>query len=304
MKKIGKLLGCILPMLVGFLCQAIIAGVLSAIFTVVAMSNVILKETPESIEDLEGLVTNTITSNVDFLLAITGIAIAISGLFGALWYRKYRTAADGTFKQVVNFKLIVTMLMLGLSLQFLISLCLTAVLSLIPEGMSSQYDALLESLVGGNTWISIVVTVIIAPFAEELLFRGVTLKMGERCVPFFAANIIQAFLFGVYHLNIFQGVYAFVLGLVLGFVVHYFHSIWPAILLHAFTNGAAQLLSLIPEDANAMLVYVAMAVLGVILLFASIKLFPRAKVEFAVPSQATGEQEKYEWYENQEYRKF
>ena len=99
-------------------------------------------------------------------------------------------------------------------------------------------------------------------------------------MPFFAANVLQALLFGIYHGNLIQGTYAFVLGLVLGFTAEYFHSVWASILLHAFVNGSAELLNLLPESITATLVgVIALAAVGVGLLFAAAKLYPGARKE-------------------------
>lgn len=57
----------------------------------------------------------------------------------------------------------------------------------------------------------------IDPLAEELCFRGVSLAALERRgLPFWAANLVQAGLFGAFHFNIVQSAYAFVCALVLG----------------------------------------------------------------------------------------
>ncbi|MEQ2952697.1 CPBP family intramembrane glutamic endopeptidase [Collinsella sp. CLA-AA-H302] len=58
---------------------------------------------------------------------------------------------------------------------------------------------------------------VIDPLAEELCFRGVSLTALERYgLPFWAANLVQAALFGAFHFNIVQSAYAFVCALVLG----------------------------------------------------------------------------------------
>lgn len=59
--------------------------------------------------------------------------------------------------------------------------------------------------------------VVVDPLAEELCFRGVSLTvLGQRGLPFWAANLIQAALFAAFHFNIVQSAYAFVCALVLG----------------------------------------------------------------------------------------
>lgn len=60
--------------------------------------------------------------------------------------------------------------------------------------------------------------VILGPVCEELVFRGVTMRLVRRALPFWAANLMQAVLFGIFHMNWIQGIYAFVLGLVLGWI--------------------------------------------------------------------------------------
>jgi len=75
--------------------------------------------------------------------------------------------------------------------------------------------------------------------------------------------------------------------MVLGFTAEYFHSVWASILLHAFVNGSAEILSLLPEEATETYVGVAVvALVGIILLFVAAKLYPKAKKEpVAVPAE-------------------
>ena len=68
----------------------------------------------------------------------------------------------------------------------------------------------------GTNGMVIFATVCLAPIGEELVFRGLTMKYAEKAFGrFWAANLLQAFLFGVIHMNWVQGVYAFFGGLVL-----------------------------------------------------------------------------------------
>jgi hypothetical protein len=77
---------------------------------------------------------------------------------------------------------------------------------------------------------------VLAPIGEELMFRGVTMRQARKAVPFWAANLLQAFLFGVFHLNWIQGIYAFALGLVLGVVCEKGGSIYYSLLFHILFN--------------------------------------------------------------------
>lgn len=55
-------------------------------------------------------------------------------------------------------------------------------------------------------------------------------------MPFWVANFLQALLFGVFHMNMIQGVYAFVVGIVLGFICEKSRSIYPSMLFHILFN--------------------------------------------------------------------
>lgn len=62
-----------------------------------------------------------------------------------------------------------------------------------------------SSSIGEFSFPSIVATVILAPVVEELVFRGLTLRLLRRSgFSFLVANIIQAVLFGCYHMNLVQ----------------------------------------------------------------------------------------------------
>lgn len=296
MKKIGKFLGCFLPIIAALLCQVVISFSFTFVYSFyLGIKAAMLGISPA---EQEAFYMESLSSG-NVLMIITGIATAATLLVGALWYRSYRPATDFTLKELVNGKLLAAMACLGLSLQFLISMCLNAVYPILPQDLTDQYTELMEQLIGGNIWLSLLVTVILAPLAEELLFRGVTMKMAQKIMPFMAANILQAVLFGIYHMNWIQGVYAFVLGLLLGFTAEYFHSVWASILLHAFVNGSAEILSNLPEAISETFAgTILLAVVGVILLFVAAKLYPVAKKEPVVEEITKENQENEIFTEN------
>ena len=50
------------------------------------------------------------------------------------------------------------------------------------------------------------------------------------------ANVVQAVLFGVFHQNLVQGIYAALLGVALGFVAHRYNTLAASMLMHMFYN--------------------------------------------------------------------
>ena len=73
-----------------------------------------------------------------------------------------------------------------------------------------------------------------APISEELLFRGLVLRSMEPHGKKFAI-FASALMFGLYHGNVIQIPFAFVVGLVLGYVTVEYNIGW-AIVLHMFNN--------------------------------------------------------------------
>ncbi len=271
----GKLFGCFLPLFVAYGCQLIISFAGVFIYTIVATAKGLAEGIPE--EEVFVFVEAQLL-NPNFLMIITAIATATTLLLGALWYKKHRPFNDFSLKEVSNGTLFLSLVLMGIALQVLVSMCLNAIYPLLPQILIEQYDALMETLLGGNVLLSLFVTVILAPLAEELLFRGVTLRKATKIMPFFLANILQAVLFGIYHGNLIQGVYAFAIGLILGYVAEYFHSIWASILLHAFVNGSAEVLSHLPVFlTETLLGIVVISIVGVIFLIIAVKMFPKAK---------------------------
>lgn len=132
-------------------------------------------------------------------------------------------------------------------LQFLSSI-MTSLSSMLFPGWMDFYQKLMEEsgLSGDPSRLMILYAVLLGPIGEELIFRGVTLASAKKAFPFWAANLLQAVFFGVFHLNVIQGIYAFFIGLFLGYVCEKGGSIYLSIFLHILFNAWG---TLIPTDS-------------------------------------------------------
>lgn len=135
----------------------------------------------------------------------------------------------------------------GISIQCLCSYALNILLPLFPK-VQRDYMALMDSMGTGQGFFPLIYMGILAPVAEELIFRGLILGYEKRELPFWCANFIQAFLFGVYHQNIVQFVYAFSIGLLLGNLCHRLQSLKTVILIHGIINITGNLLAFFKLD--------------------------------------------------------
>lgn len=102
--------------------------------------------------------------------------------------------------------------------------------------------------VGFGSWYGIVLMVlsvgILAPIAEELLFRGMLYDFFRQKTGVLWAVLITSGLFGLAHYDSFAVVVStFVMGVVMAYVVEKTKSLWVSIFIHVATNSGAILVS-------------------------------------------------------------
>ena len=85
-----------------------------------------------------------------------------------------------------------------------------------------------------STFSEEIKTVIIAPISEEVLFREWIYNFLKKRTKFY--NIIQAFLFGLFHFLLVQSIYAFISGIFLGNIKRKTDSLETVIFCHSFYN--------------------------------------------------------------------
>lgn len=81
--------------------------------------------------------------------------------------------------------------------------------------------------------------VVVAPVAEEILFRGYLLGKLRKYTPLWIAILITSLLFGLVHFAWNVGIDTFALSIILCLVTVWSKSLWPAILLHMLKNFVA-----------------------------------------------------------------
>lgn len=179
-----------------------------------------------------------LTENTDFTtIAMIIFSFCCMVIFG-IWYKK---RCGGTFR--INIKKefhiyeIVGLMFLVPGTQYLSALVASLISTIFPSWLEA-YEQMLESAgLGENiTLFMFIYSVLMAPISEELIFRGVTLRIAQRVWSFWPANILQAALFGIFHLNPLQGCYTFIIGLILGYIIHKGGSIYHVIFFHLLFN--------------------------------------------------------------------
>lgn len=120
---------------------------------------------------------------------------------------------------------------------------------------SPKYQQVSQIIYSGGIFMEIVSAVIAAPVLEELLFRGMIYKRLRDFCSAKAAMLISAAFFGLFHGNLVQLVYAFIIGLMLAYVYERFKTIWAPIVFHFGANLLSVLITeLMPQSFTSMVV--------------------------------------------------
>lgn len=118
-------------------------------------------------------------------------------------------------------------------------------------------------------------TIIVAPIFEELLFRGIILNglLNKYKNNSKKAIIYSAIVFGVVHLNIPQGINAFIAGIILGFIYYNTKSMKLSIFAH-FVNNFIIFVP-VPESMVFKFIYTA---IGIYVLIKGVKYIRKIKL--------------------------
>lgn len=190
-------------------------------------------------------------------------------------------------RECVNGRTLLMCLLTGVSMQFVIGFFLNLAALVFPDALQAYSELIQDVGIGESSLISVIATVILAPVSEELLFRGLTLRfLNKTGMKFLFANIIQAALFGFLHMNIVQGLYAFVIGLVLGYVAGKCRTVFLTIVIHLIFNLSGVVLGELPAGASGWLADILFFVGGCAALAAGFFLLKKETASIAQKQEA------------------
>ena len=128
----------------------------------------------------------------------------------------------------------------------------------LPNLVENEFDMILQ-----NRWGYLAIG-LLAPFAEEIVFRGAILKsllptslpQGDhnRHLPVWGAISISALMFAIVHMNPAQMPHAFIIGLLLGWMYWRTGSILPGIAYHWVNNSVAYVIYNLYPDPDLKLI--------------------------------------------------
>ena len=141
-------------------------------------------------------------------------------------------------------KLTAILVILAVCVQLSASYVLNVVLNMLPK-VADEYLAIQDTLIRFD-FKRIFTVCVFAPVLEETVFRLLILRLGARFIPFWIMNVIQAVLFGIYHGNWVQGIYAFIIGMLFGYIMHVCEWLAASVIVHMAVNTCGYVMQVVP----------------------------------------------------------
>ena len=106
------------------------------------------------------------------------------------------------------------------------------------------YSAVAEALYNSSgVAVQILVIGIIGPVSEEIIFRGLVYRRLRDYTGVLPAAVLSGLIFGIYHGNLTQGIFAFCVGILLALLYEHFGTLWASIAAHMANNLFSVLIS-------------------------------------------------------------
>lgn len=159
------------------------------------------------------------------------------------WKYKYIPFNFKNFRTEVSYKTLLICVPLTLCAMFF----LNTLTEMFPLPDNHQQTFLAMSRTGIWGFLSIAV---FAPACEEFVFRGAVEGTLLKTTSPWAAILISALLFGIIHMNPIQIPFAFIIGILLGWLFYKTGSLIPGILAHFINNAIGFMTMVTVNDSN------------------------------------------------------
>ncbi|MBR4777747.1 MAG: CPBP family intramembrane metalloprotease [Lachnospiraceae bacterium] len=215
-----------------------------------------------------------ITESID-VVSVSFLSTVISLIVAVIWYKKVYCKGYGmnefkaSCKQIIKPDIMGGLFFAALGLFFFTSIIVGIIYTISPKAVEDYSKLMDEVGLTDVDWLMIILTVLLAPINEECIMRGIILsRLKRKMAPVFAI-IISAVYFGIFHMNVVQGIYAGILGLFMAYIAYKYRSIIPSIIFHAMFNALNFLIMQLPASIteNVMLLIVVPVICGILWYF-------------------------------------
>lgn len=113
-------------------------------------------------------------------------------------------------------------------------------------GKLEAYYIMKEDVYSASLLVGLLCYGILIPIAEEILFRGIIYNHLKKSMKLPMAILISSAMFGFYHMNTIQGVYAFAIGCIMAYGYEYFGTFWVPVTIHIASSFLTYLIGYTP----------------------------------------------------------
>lgn len=191
----------------------------------------------------EYLTETDITLIMQIILQVVSLGIASIFVFSYVEKGNNLPVKNITAKQKV--KIVFISIMIIFALQYLLTLVVYPNIGL-DYSSTDMFDINSDSSLFSKVILVLALAVTPAIF-EELFFRKAIIDLSSKFGKKFAL-IFSALLFGIIHMNLSQGLFAFIIGIIFGVIYLYTNDIKLTMIIHFINNGFAALEMILPEN--------------------------------------------------------
>lgn len=119
-----------------------------------------------------------------------------------------------------------------------------------------------EVLYSGPLIVQYISIGLLIPICEELVFRGLIYKRLRIYMNASTAILTSAVFFGIYHGNLVQGIYGFLLGFCMAYVYEKFERLWAPIVFHVSANVFSLVLQTVGFEVSSLWMYLIIMILS------------------------------------------
>ena len=187
----------------------------------------LIKDSSAVVEKILSLVEQ----NSTYTVALSAIVVIV--IFGRTMLLSGRK--DNKIESPDIFPVVFFAVMLSLAVSNLIS-------AIQIDNIYGSYENTSGNLLQGNIIYRLVAIGILTPVAEEIIYRGLVYDRAKKEFGTISAMIVSSAAFGIFHFNLVQGIYAFLIGMAFAWFYEKFGSLSVSIFMHMAINIVAVLL--------------------------------------------------------------
>lgn len=240
-----KIIRCAMPLLVYILINIVV----QTVYSFVVLGKKLVEYGDEDAFDymfaynFSSHMQDVVAENSLSIVLISGIIMIPAGVF-MMYKDSIRAGTYKVWKKFPDIKAMVYVFLIGI----FASMGISKLCTILPlDGIWGSYEQVNNEFAANSLAMQIIALVIFGPVTEEIIFRGLIYNrlkgyMGDTMAPVY----ISAAVFGIYHFNLVQGIYGFLLGILLCAVMEKYGTVLASMLLHMSANLMALIMMYLP----------------------------------------------------------